>query len=69
MQRLQPNFMTDIMINFVAQQKQRKKLILTDGKRIFLLTVPNQYNAYSLKLWLIALENSCISSTVEATKN
>ena len=69
MQRLQPNFMTDIMINFVAQHKQRKKLILTDGKRIFLLTVPNQYNAYSLKLWLIALKNSCISSTVEATKN
>ena len=50
MQRLQPNFMTDIMINFVAQHKQRKKLILTDGKRIFLLTVPNQYNADSLKL-------------------
>ena len=69
MQRLQPNFMTDIMINFVAQQKQRKKLILTDGKRIFLLTVPTQYNAYSLKLWLIALKNSCISNTVEATKN
>ena len=69
MQRLQPNFMTDIMINFVAQHKQRKKLILTDGKRIFLLTVPTQYNAYSLKLWLIALKNSFISNTVEATKN
>ena len=25
MQLLQPNFMTDIMINFVAQQKQRTK--------------------------------------------
>ena len=35
MQRLQPNFTTDGIRNFMAQQKQRKQLILTDDKNIF----------------------------------
>ena len=35
MQRLQPNFITDGIRNFMAQQKQRKQLILTDDKNIF----------------------------------
>ena len=34
MQRLQPNFATDGIRNFMAQQKQRKQLILTDSKNI-----------------------------------
>ena len=34
MQRLQPNFTTDDIRNFMAQQKQRKQLILTDSKNI-----------------------------------
>ena len=42
-QRLQPNFTTDSIANFMAQQKQRKQLILTDGKNI-LLTLSNRYN-------------------------
>ena len=39
MQRLQPSFMTDGIRNFMAQQKQRKQLILTDSK-IFFLSFP-----------------------------
>ena len=35
MQRLQPNFTTDGIRNFIAQQKQHKQLILIDGKNIF----------------------------------
>ena len=35
MQRLQPNFTTDGIRNFMAQQKQRKQFILNDGKNIF----------------------------------
>ena len=35
MQRLQPNFTTDGLRNFIAQQKQRKQPILTDEKNIF----------------------------------
>ena len=35
MQRLQPNFTTDDIRNFMAQQKQRKQPILIDGKNIF----------------------------------
>ena len=35
MQRLQPNFTTDGIRNFMAQQKQRKQPILIDGKNIF----------------------------------
>ena len=34
-QRLQPNFTTDDIRNFMAQQKQRKQPILIDGKNIF----------------------------------
>ena len=34
MQRLQPNFTTDGIRNFIAQQKQRKQRILIDGKNI-----------------------------------
>ena len=34
MQRLQPNFTTDGIRNFIAQQKQRKQPILIDGKNI-----------------------------------
>ena len=32
---MQPNFTTDGIINFIAQQKQRKQIILTDDKNIF----------------------------------
>ena len=35
MQRLQPNFTTDGIRNFMAQQKQRKQPIWIDGKNIF----------------------------------
>ena len=35
MQRLQPNFTTDGIRNFMAQQKQRKQLHLTYDKNIF----------------------------------
>ena len=35
MQRLQPNFTTDGIRNFMAQQKQHKQLILTNDKNIF----------------------------------
>ena len=35
MQCLQPNFTTDGLRNFIAQQKERKQLILTDEKNIF----------------------------------
>ena len=35
MQRSQPSFTTDGIKNFMAQQKQRKQLILTDDKNIF----------------------------------
>ena len=35
MQRLQPNFVTDGIRNFMVQQKQLKQLILTDIKSIF----------------------------------
>ena len=41
MQRLQPNFITNDIRNFMAQQKQHKQLILTDSKNI-LLSVSNQ---------------------------
>ena len=34
-QRLQPNFTTDGIRNFMTQQKQRKQLLLTDDKNIF----------------------------------
>ena len=34
MQRLQPNFKSDGIRNFKAQQKQRKQLLLTDDKNI-----------------------------------
>ena len=34
MQRLQPNFTTDGIRNFMPQQKQRKQPHLTDGKNI-----------------------------------
>ena len=37
-QRLQPNFVTNGIRNFIAQQKQRKPLILTDSKNIFTST-------------------------------
>ena len=36
----------------MAQQKQRKQLILTDNKNIFTCR-SNQYNAYNLFLWLM----------------
>ena len=32
MQRLQPNFATDGIRNFMAQQKQRKQPVLADDK-------------------------------------
>ena len=35
MQRLQPNFTTDGIRNFMVQQKQRKQLLLTDDKNVF----------------------------------
>ena len=35
MQRLQPNFTTDGIRNFIAQQKQHKQPILINGKNIF----------------------------------
>ena len=35
MQRLQPNFKNDGIRNFIAQQKQRKQLILSNNKNIF----------------------------------
>ena len=34
MQRLQPNFITDGIRNFMAQQKKRKQVNLTDDKNI-----------------------------------
>ena len=34
-QRLQPNFGTDGIRNFMAQKKQRKQPILVDAKNIF----------------------------------
>ena len=34
MQRLEPNFKTVGIRNFIAQQKQRKQLILSDRKNI-----------------------------------
>ena len=34
-QRLQPNFTTDGIRNFMTQQKQRKQLHLTNDKNIF----------------------------------
>ena len=34
MQRLQPNFTSDGIRNFKAQQEQRKQLLLTDDKNI-----------------------------------
>ena len=34
-QRLQPNFTTDGIRNFMAQKRQRKQHILIDGKNIF----------------------------------
>ena len=52
MQRLQPNFTTDGIRNFMAQQKQRKQPILINGKN-FLLTVSNQYNTYNQILQLM----------------
>ena len=52
----------------MPQQKQRKKLILTEDNNI-LLTVSNQYNAYNLILRLMTKEISCIPSTTEATQN
>ena len=51
-QRLQPNFTTDDIRNFITQQKQRKQLILT--RTWTLLTVSNQYIAYNLILRLMA---------------
>ena len=57
MQRLQPSFMTDGIRNFMAQQKQRKQLILTDSK-IFFFIFSNQYNTYNPILWLTAEEVS-----------
>ena len=35
MQGVQPSFTTDGIRNFMAQQKQHKKLVLTDSKNIF----------------------------------
>ena len=45
-QRLQPNFTTDGIKNFMTQQKQRKQLNLTNH-------VSNQYNACNLILRLM----------------
>ena len=52
MQGLQPNFMTDGIRNFMAQQKQRKQLI------IFLLTISNHYYRYNPISWLTAAEHT-----------
>ena len=52
MQRLQPNFTNDGIRIFMAQQKQRKQLHLTDDKNIFTYCF-NQYNAYNLILRLM----------------
>ena len=52
MQRLQPNFTTDGIRNFMAQQKQRKQPILIDGKNIFTYCFQS-YNAYNLILQLM----------------
>ena len=41
-QRLQPDFASDGIRNFMTQQKQRKQPILIDRKNIF-TTVSNQY--------------------------
>ena len=35
MQRVQRNFLTDDIRNFMVHQKQRKQLILNHGKNIF----------------------------------
>ena len=35
MQRLQPILMTGGITSFIAKQKQRKQLVLTDSKNIF----------------------------------
>ena len=35
MQRVQRNFLTDDIRNFIAHQKQRRQLILSHGKNIF----------------------------------
>ena len=51
-QRLQPNFTTDDIRNFMAQQKQRKQPILIDGKNIFTYCFQS-YNAYNLILQLM----------------
>ena len=52
-QRLQPNFTTDGIRNFMAQQNQRKKPILIDDKNIFTYCF-QLYNAYNLILQLMA---------------
>ena len=51
-QCLQPNFITDGIRNFMAQQQQRTQLHLTNDKNIF-LTVSNQYNTCNLILRLM----------------
>ena len=52
-QRLQPNFTTGGIRNFMAQQEQRKQPILSMA-RIFLLTASNQYSAYKLIVRLMS---------------
>ena len=49
MQRLQPDFITDGIRIFMAQQKQRKQTI----PRLFLLTFSNQYSTYNIILRLM----------------
>ena len=53
MQRLQPNFTTDGIRNFMSQQKHRKQPILINGKNIFTYCFQS-YNAYNLILQLMA---------------
>ena len=49
MQRLQPDFITDGIRIFMAQQKQRKQTIT----RLFLLAFSNQYSTYNIILRLM----------------
>ena len=65
MQRLQPNFITDGIRNFMVQLKQRKHFILTDNKNIF------TYRFQSIQRLQpnFMKEISCIPSTTETTQN
>ena len=61
-------FKTDGIRHFMAQQKQRKQLILTDDKNIFTYCFqPIQRSQPNFKN--TGTRNSCIPSTTDTTQN